>query len=521
MDVDREQSITQVTGKKLDRVILVVLALALAYFAFDRFILVPAMVAEIVEETAQQARSDALVESFGDLSIAVLPFVNMSSDPEQEYFSDGISEELLNLLSKIPEMRVISRSSAFTYKDKDLDIPTIAKQLNVAYVLEGSVRKANNQVRITAQLIEAHSDTHLWSRVFERSYSNVFDIQDEIATLVTRQLEVDLLGAVPRVQRTDPEAYSLYLQAKWQFFTEENVASSISKLKQALLIDPKYTPAWVWLGHNYLYQINNFSYDEVTLGLAFSAAENALRLDPYYAPAHVLLGVLTTYINDLQNAARHFERAFEIDPNDETLTTRAIWLLQSLGRFDEAEQLARFAMSRNPLSSSVNMGLTLLMDKRSKEAEQYWRQEVKLNPDGPEWVPLFLAITLAANGKHQEALEVVQNSKDQLLKTWLLIWLYQQMGMTEMYEAGLAEMKQLEGDVPNPNWARFYALLGDADAAFERLDLHEDVRHWNRERYWPVYWPIQHDPRWELFLEKMGVSDAQLAEIEFNFKLPN
>ena len=127
-DVVREQSITQVTGKKLDRIILVVLALALAYFAFDKFVLDPVRDAELVEETAQQTRTDVLVESYGDLSIAVLPFVNMSSDPEQEYFSDGISEELLNLLSKIPELRVISRSSSFAFKGEKTDIPTVAKK---------------------------------------------------------------------------------------------------------------------------------------------------------------------------------------------------------------------------------------------------------------------------------------------------------------------------------------------------------------------------------------------------------
>jgi adenylate cyclase len=152
-DVDRTSSITRSTGKQLDRIIMVVLALALGYFAFDKFVLDPARdadeLATATQEAHQEGRSEALVESYGDKSIAVLPFVNMSSDPEQEYFSDGISEELLNVLSKVPELRVISRSSSFSYKDKDLDIPTIAAQLSVAYILEGSVRKAGNQVRIT------------------------------------------------------------------------------------------------------------------------------------------------------------------------------------------------------------------------------------------------------------------------------------------------------------------------------------------------------------------------------------
>ncbi len=154
-EVDRSRSISARTSKTLDRIIMLVLALALGFFAFDKFVLDPARDATREEAVARQARSDALVESYGDKSIAVLPFVNMSSDPEQEYFSNGISEELLNLLTRIPQLRVISRSSAFSYKGKDIDIPTMAEQLNVAHILEGSVRKSGNRVRITAQLIEA------------------------------------------------------------------------------------------------------------------------------------------------------------------------------------------------------------------------------------------------------------------------------------------------------------------------------------------------------------------------------
>jgi adenylate cyclase len=199
-DVDHDLSITQVTGKKLDRIILVVLALALAYFAFDKFVLDPARDAELVEETVQKARSDALVESYGDKSIVVLPFVNMSSDEEQEYFSDGLSEEMLNLLAKIPELRVTSRSSAFAFKGEKIDIPAVAEKLGVAHILEGSVRKAGNQVRITAQLIEARSDTHLWSETYDRSLDDIFAIQDEIAAAVVAQLKITLLGAPPVIK---------------------------------------------------------------------------------------------------------------------------------------------------------------------------------------------------------------------------------------------------------------------------------------------------------------------------------
>jgi TolB-like protein len=213
-DLDHRGAMAQRTNRLLDRLIMLLLALALAYFALDKFVLDPARDADREEVVARQARSEALVESYGDKSIVVLPFVNMSGDPANEYFSDGISEELLNLLANIPELRVISRSSAFAFKGKDLKLTEIAEQLNVAHVLEGSVRKAGDRVRITAQLVDARSDTHLWSATFDRGLDDIFAIQDEIATEVVRKLKITLLGESPRVPETDPVAYALFLQAR-------------------------------------------------------------------------------------------------------------------------------------------------------------------------------------------------------------------------------------------------------------------------------------------------------------------
>jgi TolB-like protein len=167
-EVDHSAPDVLASGKKFDRVILVVLAIALGYFAFDKFVLDPARDIELVEEATEHALTQARVESYGDRSIAVLPFVNMSSDPEQAFFSDGIAEELLNLLARIPELRVTSRSSSFMFRGDGLNLPDVASKLKVAHILEGSVRKAGNQVRITVQLIEAKSDTHLWSETYDR-----------------------------------------------------------------------------------------------------------------------------------------------------------------------------------------------------------------------------------------------------------------------------------------------------------------------------------------------------------------
>ena len=213
-EVDRSQSITPQTGKKLDRVIMGVLALALGYFAVDKFVLAPQREQAATEAGRAEGRTESLVKSYGDKSIAVLPFVNMSADKDQEYFSDGISEELLNLLAKIPKLRVISRSSAFSYKGKDVKLAQVAEELNVAHILEGSVRKAGNKVRITAQLIEARSDTHLWSNTWDRELDDIFAVQDEIAAAVVEQLKITLLGEAPKAKEVNPEAYALFLQGR-------------------------------------------------------------------------------------------------------------------------------------------------------------------------------------------------------------------------------------------------------------------------------------------------------------------
>ena len=213
-DIDRSRSITHHTGKKLDRAIIVTLALAVGYFAVDKFVLDPVRDEMLEENVAERVRDEMLIESYGDRSIAVLPFVNMSDDAGNEYFSDGISEEVLNLLARISDLRVISRSSAFSFKGKDVAIPAIAEQLNVAHVLEGSVRKSGNTVRITAQLIEGRTDTHLWSETYDRELDDIFAIQDEIAATVVDKLRITLLGDTPRSKSLKPEAYSLFLQAR-------------------------------------------------------------------------------------------------------------------------------------------------------------------------------------------------------------------------------------------------------------------------------------------------------------------
>ncbi|MDH5622278.1 MAG: adenylyl cyclase, partial [Gammaproteobacteria bacterium] len=230
-EVDRSQSITPQTGQKLNFAIIALLALAVVYFAVDKFVL-----------TDAPGTATSTVQRSVNPSIAVLPFVNMSDDQSNEYFADGITEELLNLLAKIPELDVTSRSSAFAFKGKDIDIPTVAGKLNVDHVLEGSVRKSGVTVRITAQLIEAGTDKHMWSETYDRELTDIFAIQDEIAKEVVDVLQVTLLGKAPESRATDAEAYSLYLEGLHylELDGEDDWRKAQLLFEDALQIDPSY-----------------------------------------------------------------------------------------------------------------------------------------------------------------------------------------------------------------------------------------------------------------------------------------
>src|SRR5207248_4750956 len=294
-------------------------------------------------------------------SIAVLPFVDMSSGKDQEYFSDGISEELLNLLAKIPQLQVTARTSSFAFKGKEIGVPEIARTLHVAHVLEGSVRKAGNSVRITAQLIKAGTDTHLWSQTYDRKLDDIFAVQDEIAADVVKQLKVTLLGAAPKARTTDPEAYALYLQAVQLGlpFTAEAFQQSGALYRKVLAIDPRYAPAWAGLSRNFSHETGQgILPGKEGFAQAREAAVKALAIDPDYAPAHAQLGWIAMYGDtDLAGAALHLERALAIDPADLRVLTTSATLLQSLGRLDEALALEEAAVRRDPVNVTTLFNL--------------------------------------------------------------------------------------------------------------------------------------------------------------------
>jgi len=330
-EVDRSQSITPQTGKKLNTMIFVLMALAIAYFTYDKFVLSIDRDAALVEATTQAATQLTDTEGAGmesDASIAVLPFVNMSDDAGNEYFSDGLSEELLNLLAKIPELRVIARTSSFAYKGKDVQIADVARDLNVAHVLEGSVRKAGNQVRITAQLIRASDSSHLWSETYDRSLIDIFAIQDEISAAIVVALKDTLGISIPTSEiarkSIEPKAYNEYLLGVYNMEqrTKDSLEAAVNHFEQAIEIEPDYAAAHSRLAitfgllPGYSVDLNRNDYYE----MALPHAQRAMELAPDSWEANLAMGhnlwiKSVLFGDDLDEAIPYLKKGLELNPS--------------------------------------------------------------------------------------------------------------------------------------------------------------------------------------------------------------
>jgi len=499
-DIRTAESITHVTGRRMDFIVISLLCAGLILFAYDKWWIAPPP----------------------EKSIAVLAFENMSADPEQDYFSDGISEELLNLLAQIPELTVISRSSAFSFKGKDVAIPAIAEQLNVAHVLEGSVRRMGNRVRITAQLIEARSDTNLWSETYDRTLDNIFGIQDEIAAEVVEQLKVTLLDEVPKVAETDAEAYRLYLQANdvLRQGTPASTENAIELYIQALAIDRDYSAAWSGLASAYSSQATmGFRPKEEGFQPAREAANRALAIDPAYARAHRNLGWIALNCDDLAAAAAHLERSLALAPTD---VSTAAALIRTLGRVDEAIALEEYLSARDPVSpfAHFNLGYSYILAGRWDESIAAFRTVLTLSPNF-QGAPYFLGLALLLKGEPAAALAAFEKEEDEEYRVMGKALALYGLGRLKEFEAAVGELIERWGVRWPQHVAQVYAWTGDAGSAFAWLDKAVAQNKYEGDFQFPLYAPLHTDERWPAFRERTGQSEAQLADIVFEVTLPD
>ena len=520
-EVDPNEKRTRPSGRRIIGITIALALVAAGLLAFQ--LLRPRLMTERIP-AASPAAPDAVIS---ENSIAVLPFLDMSQAKDQGYFSDGISEELLNLLGRIPQLKVPSRTSSFFFKDKQVEISEIARLLRVAYVLEGSVRKSGDLLRITTQLIRAADGYHLWSETYDRKMDDIFNVQDEIAGEVVKELKVKLLAAAPKVRTTDPRAYALYLQALElaRKFTPEAFAKSDALFRQALEIDPRYAPAWTALAVNFNAEFGmGLMSSEEANARAREAVEKALAIDPDYAPAHSALGRSAMQSdNDLVGAARHLERALALDPTGVAILSDSANLLSSLGRLDQALALHEAAVRHDPVSvaSLSNLGAAQCATGRYDEAIGSYRAVLRLSP-GRGGAHAQLGMVLLQKGDAAAALAEIEQEKNETWRMIALSMAYCALGRAADAEAARdALIAKYEKDW-SYNIAYVYAFCGQSDKAFEWLDkavAYQDAGL-NEIVSQTLFNKIRSDPRWLPFLRNMGKAPEQLEQIQFKVTLP-
>lgn len=350
-DVDRAESVTQKTGRKLDRAIIGLLCAALVFVVIDNYVLEDAAEEPATETTDELPANEPQ-------SIAVLPFVNMSSDKEQEYFADGLSEEILNLLARIPDLKVIGRTSSFSFKGKNEDLRVIGETLGAGTILEGSVRKSGERIRITAQLIDTGDGSHLWSDTYDRTIEDVFAVQDEVAAAIIEALHVHV-GSMPTrgVPTQNTQAYNQYLQAR-AAANAYNFPRAEILLKQAIALDPNFVDAWEVLGYTYWW-LSGSTMDALEgYALMREAAGRVLDLQPDSVMAKALFESGNVDDYSFLRELEALERVVATKPNETLIYDGLIYTLLQAGYFGEGLEYARQYVELDPLAASAHIRLS-------------------------------------------------------------------------------------------------------------------------------------------------------------------
>jgi TolB-like protein len=463
-------------------------------------------------------------------SIAVLPFVNRSADPGDEYFSDGLADELLDLLAKIKDLRVSARTSSFTFKGQQVTVAEIGRVLNVATILEGSVRKAGNRVRISVQLVKVADGYHLWSETYDRTLEDIFAVQDDIAQAVVSELRTKLLGEeagsdarvrakaevaqAARGRGTDPEAHRLYLLARHLVDrrTREDVAKAVEYLNDALSRDPDFAVAWSELGRARSTQAGvGWTPRAKGVALARAAQERALALDPGLAEAHARMGwIRLNYDWDWPGAEASYSRARELAPGNARVLSGAGVLARCQGRLEEAIRLARLAMEQDPLSPGAytNLAGPLQDADRLEEAEDVLRKALELAPRRTG-TRAFLALILLAQDRAEEALEEALREPDEVYRLRSLAIVHHAMGHGAEAEAAMDLLIKKYAGRAAFQVAEVLGARGEMDAALDWLTQAYENRDGglSEVRTNPRFRSLHGDPRWAAFMRKMGFED--------------
>ena len=469
-----------------------------------------------LQRTVEEASKKAEARGAGSEtpSIAVLPFANMSADPENEYFSDGLSEELLNVLAKIPDLKVTGRTSSFAFKGKNEDLRDIGQKLGVGTLLEGSVRKAGNRVRVTAQLIKASDGFHLWSETYDRVLDDIFAVQDDIARSVSTALHVTLLGKPTRNAKPHPEAYELVLRG--HYFLEKNDLTSVGRAvelyRQAIHMNPNDAAAWAGLAKAHLYQafFGHADFDE-SRGKTREAVERAIAIDEGSWQAHHVKGLLLNSIEyRWKEGLAEIRRALELAPGASgPLGSLAVYI-GAFGDFDEALQLARQAHALNPLDPSVliQRARVELWANHLETATEIYQRVIELGP-GHTSTHSSLGMLYMRLGLHSKAIEEALKEETSGYREYALAIIYHTLGNSAESDAAMERLHQ-EDETFAYQFACAHSWRGENDEAFSWLERSYELHDSGLilvKMSW-MFVPLHSDPRWLPFLEKIGMAGS-------------
>ncbi len=471
------------------------------------------------ERESGRAAAPGAAESSRIPSLAVLPFANLSADRENEYFSDGLAEDVINALTQVPGLRVMARTSAFAFRGKEQDVREIGARLNVEQILEGSVRRAGNRIRVTAQLVKASDGYHLWSQRFDREMTDVFAIQDEISQAIVEKLRVRLTADRPLVKRhtENVEAYTLYLQARSQLwrFTPEGIARSREYYEQAIALDPNYALAWQGLAGFYnLLGTSGLVPPKAAFAQADQATRKALQLDDLLAEAHGIMGALHASEFDWKAAELEFSRALALDPKStDVLRWYEHYCLGPMKRLDDAVAAYLRAVDMDPLSPSLQaqLGYCYCLTREWDRAITQCRTALELDPQS--WAHILLGSCYFHMGKQDDAIRAMETQAQVLGRSSFALgnlgWVCASTGRTAEALKLLEELQERAHKQYTPSWsvAVIYAGLGEMDKAFDwfekAVDEHNPLMlHFHVH---PNYDPLRTHPRYSVLLRKMNL----------------
>ena len=458
-------------------------------------------------------------------SVAVLPFVNMSTDEENEYFCDGLAEELLNALTKIENLKVAARTSAFSFKGKNTNVREIGEKLSVKTVLEGSVRKSGNKLRISVQLVNAADGYHLWSERYDREMQDIFEVQDEIALAVIDALKLKIFGdekeALLKRYTDNPEAYQLYLKGRYHFAKRGklDLELGIEYFQEAIKLDPNFALAYVGIADSYdaMPGFAHLSPHEATPH-ARAAAQKAVEIDPMLAEAHAAMAdCFAAYDWNWAEAEREYKRAIELNPNAAISHFHfALYYLTPMGRMDEAIREMSRALELEPFNLMINANLagTYLFARQNDKALEQAKKIYELEPNfvaGQFW----LGMVYCATGKRDEAIAHIEKALQSNPTNQLLLMLaglvYAEAGRKRETEQIVEKFKEMATTqyVVSYYLANIYAALGNKDETFAALEKAFEQRDFHLgalNSLWTMD-SLRDDPRFQDLIQRMGLPE--------------